>query len=132
MLLRSAAADEGDCYATLDMCAENSFSLAKELLTISGSSRTLDGLYLEWEPEMTASQAQTIRQLGTEVCPVGVWFRTEDNQDCYATAKALRGLGVRFINTDLPTKWLEEMPRGASEAELVELSGSGGREGDAS
>jgi len=60
----------------------------------------LDGVYIEWTPELTGRQAPILRRL-CERCIVGVW-QYAHSEDTYIEARALVDLGVRFVNTDLP------------------------------
>jgi hypothetical protein len=80
-----------------------------------GPGAALDGVYLQWSPNMTSDEIVKAKLKSlSEKCVVGVWTRTRDHVDSggvsdqLAQVKALTELGVRFVNTDFPRMFLNE------------------------
>jgi len=84
------------------------FSFVDELL---GGGETghpeLDGLYIQYEPEMVEpghAASETFAKLCAR-CTVGVWGASGAN-DTLQTAEKLTAAGATFVNTDLPDGFL--------------------------
>jgi glycerophosphoryl diester phosphodiesterase len=63
----------------------------------------LDGVYLQFQPQMlTPAGVQTMRAL-TDSMAVGVWgFANLDPDDVHTAQRLIRECGVAYVNTDLP------------------------------
>ena len=74
----------------------------------------LDGLYIEFQPEMLQPEGKArLQKLTAAVGAVGVWGREvaadggPGDPDDLATLQQLVDAGVTFINSDLPRSFLE-------------------------
>eukprot|EP00397_Hematodinium_sp_SG-2012_P028122 GEMP01029591.1.p1 GENE.GEMP01029591.1~~GEMP01029591.1.p1 ORF type:complete len:457 (+),score=99.75 GEMP01029591.1:420-1790(+) len=75
------------------------FPLLPALLTDAG----LDGIYLEWSPELIGTAKDDFEKLCSDYPGnVGVWNRPGDSFDRQGVVETLIKLGAAFINTDLP------------------------------
>ncbi|CAD7938036.1 unnamed protein product [Amoebophrya sp. A25] len=67
-------------------------------------SISLDGIYIQWEPELSTARADKMREISSN-CILGVWLAS-DSVDTLAETTRLVRLGVSYVNSDLPMDWL--------------------------
>lgn len=69
-------------------------------------ARSIDGVYIEWEPDLLGRYREEFQKLCSEVT-VGVWMYGCDLNDRAHVANDLMGCGATFVNTDFPRKYLD-------------------------
>jgi len=77
--------------------------------TVEGlRARGVDGVYMEWTPELTSAHAAQVQHLRALCKVVGVWqnFGQIDHRD---EAQQLMSVGIDYINTDLPRGFFGEV-----------------------
>ena len=63
---------------------------------------SLDGVYLQFEPEMLLPEGlAALRALSSKYL-VGVWLMLGDPDDIMTATRLIEGAGVSYVNTDIP------------------------------
>lgn len=63
---------------------------------------SLDGVYLQYQPEMLQPEGIAAMRVLTNQYRVGVWTSSGDPDDIVTATRLVRECGVAFVNTDLP------------------------------
>ena len=63
---------------------------------------SLDGVYLQFQPQMLHPTGLAALRALSEHYKVGVWMMLGDKDDTYTAAKLIQHGGVSYVNTDLP------------------------------
>jgi hypothetical protein len=63
---------------------------------------SLDGVYLQYQPEMLQPEGIAAMRVLAGQYQVGVWTRLGDPDDIVTATRLVRECGVSFVNTDLP------------------------------
>ncbi|KAL3808367.1 hypothetical protein ACHAXA_005338 [Cyclostephanos tholiformis] len=63
---------------------------------------SLDGVYLQYQPEMLQREGIAAMQALSKEYLVGVWARHGDPDDIVTASRLMKECGVSFVNTDLP------------------------------
>lgn len=100
MLLTTAQSSGDPEFVDLEACLEMSGDIVLQVKT--WLDQGLDGIYIEWTPQLGYEHAAQLKQLCAACRAVGVW-QYSGQPDCKLEAQRLKTLGVQYINTDLPT-----------------------------
>lgn len=104
MLLTVSQAPDEACELRADVSDRSQTSQIHGWLR--SSSGELDGVYLQFQPEMLqADGGATLHELASRYA-VGVWGYASKDPDNVQTLRALGALGVVYYNSDLPRSFL--------------------------
>lgn len=74
-----------------------------ERATETGESTRLDGLYIQYQPQMLSPAGLDKMRALSKAMTVGVWgFADLDPDNLYTAQKLIHDAGATFVNTDLP------------------------------
>ena len=68
---------------------------------------SLDGVYLQYQPEMLHSGINALRSLSKQY-QVGVWGYYGDPDDIITATRLVRDCGISFVNSDLPRSFVKD------------------------
>ena len=69
---------------------------------LGSEGSALDGVYMQFEPDMLTRRGQRALRALSSKYKVGVWMLQPRDPDDLGTVQMLRSAGVSFVNTDLP------------------------------
>eukprot|EP00939_MAST-03C_sp_MAST-3C-sp1_P000156 g156.t1 len=97
---RIVTPDIANSITTLEMSKNSTSRILSMLNTDKGRC---DGFYFQYTSSMIDDMSRNLLSDLCKECVVGVWGSSKrGDPDSYTTASKLAGMGVRFINTDIP------------------------------
>eukprot|EP00933_Yihiella_yeosuensis_P074336 TRINITY_DN83232_c0_g1_i1.p1 TRINITY_DN83232_c0_g1~~TRINITY_DN83232_c0_g1_i1.p1 ORF type:complete len:396 (-),score=63.46 TRINITY_DN83232_c0_g1_i1:602-1789(-) len=106
LLTTSAEEDSEPGNILIDIRRKDAKKTLLDLVHRPGSR--LDGVYIEWFPGVNTIYADKLKEIVAQHDAVGVW-QMAGHPDNLMDLERLLDCGVRFVNTDLPNEFLDEV-----------------------